>query len=266
MNKKTTNLFNILLFTGLCVAPAFAAKQLAKVNGKAITDADLDLATASMNEGLRASLMRDNDAKKELLNSVIDQELMLQAALKEKLDQSPQYKQAMEAFRRNMLANLYLEKRLAAKLTPQAVRNYFNLNRSQYNTDQAHAQHILLSTEEEAKKVIEEARKPNADFAALAEKFSKDPSAKNNRGDLGFFPRGQMVKEFSDPVFMAKPGTIVGPIKTDFGWHVVKLIEKRPGKNLEFEEVELQAKTNLRQELMRGLMSEMRKSAKIQYN
>lgn len=250
----------------LLVSSAYAAKQLARVNGKPITDADLELAASGLNPSLKASLMRDPVAHKQFLDSVIDQEVLYQAAVKEKLDQTPQFKQSMEQLRRQALLNAYIDKRLSSKLSDKEARAYYAHNKTLFNSDKVHAMHILLSTEEEARRVLDQAKKPNVDFQDLAEKFSKDPSAKNNRGDLGYISRLQMAKEFSDPVFAAPENAVIGPIRTNFGYHVVKIKDKLPGKSMGYDEVEPQVRENLRQQLVKGLLDKERKSAKIQYN
>ena len=112
--------------------------------------------------------------------------------------------------------------------------------------------------------MIEKASKPDADFQALAEKNSKDPSAKSNRGDLGFFGRDRMVKEFTDAAFNAKVGSIVGPVKTTYGYHVIKVIERKSGKVMPFEDVEMRVRTDYRQQLVKNIVAEYKKSAKIQ--
>ena len=123
--------------------------------------------------------------------------------------------------------------------------------------------HILVKDEALAKDLIKQG-KAGADFQDLAEKYSIDPSAKNNRGDLGFFGRGVMVPEFTEAAFDAKEGEVVAkPVKTAFGYHVIKVIEKRSGKALTFLDVQETIRNQLRQELSQNYVAQLRDTAKV---
>jgi len=87
---------------------------------------------------------------------------------------------------------------------------------------------------------------------------------KNNRGDLGFFGRDKMVPEFTEPAFEAKDGQIIGPIKTQYGYHVIKVIEKKIGKPLDYAEVEYRVRSDLRNEIAQTYVAQLRKQAKVQ--
>jgi peptidyl-prolyl cis-trans isomerase D len=136
---------------------------------------------------------------------------------------------------------------LAAK-TPAdeaAQRAYYQEHKEEYTQpEQVHARHILVKTEgrtdADAQKILEGARARLAkgeDFAALARELSDEPAAKTSGGDLGFFGRGQMIPAFEEAAFGAQPNTLVGPIKTDFGWHLIQVLEKRPAGTQPFEQV-----------------------------
>ncbi|MEO5819998.1 MAG: peptidyl-prolyl cis-trans isomerase [Vicinamibacteraceae bacterium] len=121
--------------------------------------------------------------------------------------------------------------------TPQQVEAYYQANLQQFaNPEQIHAQHILLKTADkdaaavraQAESIFKEAKAAGADFQALARKYSEDDASKASGGDLGFFGRGSMVKPFEDAAFALAPGEMSGVVQTDFGFHVIKMIEKRP--------------------------------------
>lgn len=121
--------------------------------------------------------------------------------------------------------------------TPQQIEGYYQANLQQFsNPEQVHAQHILLKTEgkdeaavrTQAERVLAEARAAGADFPALAGKYSEDEASKASGGDLGFFGRGSMVKPFEDAAFAMAPGQLSDLVRTDFGFHVIKVLEKRP--------------------------------------
>ncbi len=130
-------------------------------------------------------------------------------------------------------------------------------------TDQIHALHILLPSEQEAAAVLAEVKKPGADFQKIAESKSKDPSAKNNRGDLGFFTRDNLDPAFSDAAFATKVGDIAGPVKSAFGYHVIKVLDRKIGKSPEFAEVEQKVRMDFQRELLQNYVSALKSKAKI---
>ena len=238
--------------------------DVAKVNGKTLTESDLKAAVSGINDVQAETLLKDKASRRQLINSLIEQELLMQKAESDKMDQSAEYKKALDGFKRQYLVSAILEKNLKSKLTDKAAKEYYNKNKLKFSSDQVRAQHILVATEKEANELLKKAKEKDADFQDLAEKNSIDPSAKNNRGDLGFFTRERMVPEFAEAAFAGKPGQIIGPVKTSFGYHIIKVIEIKVGKIPNFEEVEMQVKNNLRQSLIEEYVNGLRKTAKIQ--
>jgi peptidyl-prolyl cis-trans isomerase C len=269
--KKSQSQYGLIAAVALAlgapsmVTPASAATELAKVNGTSITDKDLAAALSGLNEGQRANVLKDSNSKRQILDGLIDQTLLAQTAEKEKLDQDQDFKDALAAFKKQYLANKLLQKNLSAKITDAAAKKYYEVNKLRYSTDQVHAQHILVSDEKQARDLLKQAKAEGADFEALAEKNSKDPSAKNNRGDLGFFGRDRMVAEFTDAAFRAGEGEVVGPVKTSYGYHIIKVVQKKSGKPLEYGEVELRVKNDMRQELVSQYLSKLKTTAKVEY-
>lgn len=245
---------------------AFGAVELAKVNGRALTARDLDGALGGLNEGQRKNLLADANARRQVLLNVIDQELLAQEAEKQKLDQDQDAKDAFAIFKKQYLANRLLGKNLNSKLTDAAAKKYYEAHKPEFSTDLVRVMHILLADEASAKAMLKKASEPNADFQELAEKNSKDPSAKNNRGDIGFIPRDRMVPEFTEAAFGAELNKIVGPVKTAFGYHIIKVVERKLGKTLGFEEVESRVRNALQRDLMQTYVSTLKKGAKIEIN
>src|SRR5207237_5478747 len=124
------------------------------------------------------------------------------------------------------------------------------------------ARHILVETEDEAKAVLEELKK-GSEFAELAKKKSKDPGASDG-GDLGFFTKDQMVPEFSTVAFALEPGKISDPVKSQFGWHIIKVEEKRNRKAPDFEQVKGQIETYVTRKAQADYVGKLRESAKIE--
>src|SRR5436305_12581323 len=127
---------------------------------------------------------------------------------------------------------------------------------------EVHARHILVETEDQAKKVAEDLKK-GADFAELAKKESKDPGASDG-GDLGFFTKDQMVPEFSTVAFALEPGKISDPVKSQFGWHIIKVEEKRARKAPDFEQVKPQIETYVTRKAQADYVAKLRQAAKVE--
>jgi len=241
----------------------YAAKKLAEVNGKTITHEEVETALSGVNEIQKRDLLKDQKSLKQIVNSIIDENILVDRALKEKLDKTPEFNQAVEMFKKQYLMSAFVEKVVTPKITESNAKNFFKSRKSEFSNNLVRAQHILLESEAEAKKILGDSKKPGADFQKLAEQFSKDPSAKNNRGELGYFTRDRMASEFSDVAFRTKEGQIVGPVKTIYGYHVIKVIDRKFAPAPNYEEVELQVKTALKQKMTKELIDGLRKNSEI---
>ncbi len=274
MRQTKRQKFNIISSVAVATISLFsagisaqAATELAKVNGKPITEKDVQQALTGMSESQRAALLKDPVAKKQIVSTLADQEVLIQEAEKLKIDQSQPYKDALIAFRRQFLAAQVLERGVSPKVTDTTARKYFEAHKRRFSTDQIHVQHILVSDELQARDMLKKAQAPQADFQELAEKFSKDPSAKRNRGDLGVIGRDSpLVEEFKAPAFDAPKDSIVGPVKTAFGYHIIKVVDKKIGRPMEYDEVELKVKGEMRDEFVKDYMAQLKKQAKVQIN
>ena len=262
MKKMTLNLIALsaLVLTFYSVAQA---GTVATVNGKVITDEDLQALVANLPEVQKGNLLKDPATRKQLVDNLVDQELMYQDAMTKKVESSKEYMTAMNAFKKQALVNILVQKQLAPKVTAEAVKAYYTKNKVKYSTDQVHAQHILVPTEKEAEEILAEVKKPGADFQKVAETRSKDPSAKNNRGDVGYFGRDMFDPAFVEAAFTSKVGEIVGPVKSAFGYHVIKIVDRKVGKTPEFAEVEQKVRTDVQRETLQGYVAVLKQKAKI---
>jgi peptidyl-prolyl cis-trans isomerase C len=255
----------LLAFTTLALlgAASALAVDVAKVNNRTITDADVKASLSSFNEGQRKQILNDMSTRREIVNNLIDQELIIQEAEKQKLDKDSEYEAAFRAFRRQFLTERVLARNVRTKMTPAAVKKFYENNKRNYSTDKVQVQHILVSDEKTARDLLAKA-KGGADFQKLAEQFSKDPSAKNNRGDVGVITRdAPFVDEFKNAAFNASEGEVVGPVKTQFGYHVIKVVDKQPGKVLGFEEVESKVRADLQREMVQAYVVSLKKGATV---
>ena len=262
MKNMTLNLVAIsaLVLTFYSVAHAGV---VATVNGKVITDEDLTALVANIPEAQKDNLLKNPATRKQLIGNLVDQELMYQDAMAKKVDSSKEYTAALNNFKKQALVNILVQKQLAPKVTEEVVKSYYSKNKLRYSTDQVHAQQILVPTEKEAEEILAEVKKPGVDFQKIAETRSKDPSAKNNRGDIGYFSRDMFDPNFVDASFTAKVGDIVGPVKSSFGYHVIKIIDRKIGKTPEFTEVEQKVRTDVQREVLQSYVGSLKQKAKI---
>jgi peptidyl-prolyl cis-trans isomerase C len=259
--KKTRLILGAVL--GLGLGFSSDAGVLATVNGKAITDEDFQAIISNLPQHQKELAVKDANTRKKIIQDLVDQELVVQEAESEKIESSKAFKDAMVVVRKQALVNAVVEKRLAPKVTAQTVKAYFDQRKTKYSSDQVHAMHILLSSEKEAEAVMAEVKRPGVDFQKVAEAKSKDPTAKNTRGDVGFFSRNMFDQAFTDAAFGGSVGEIVGPVKTAFGYHVIKIVERKVGKVPEFAEVEQAVRADYQRDLLKSFVVDLRKKAKI---
>lgn len=219
-------------------APAAAAPEtvVAKVGDDEITEADLNFAAEDLAQDL--AQMPANERRAFLLRVLIDMKVMAGAAKTAGMDQTPLFAQRLEYLKDRALRRAYFADAIAAGVTEEQVRAEYDKYVAQFQPqEEIHAAHILVETKEEAD-AIEAELKGGADFATIAKEKSIDPGSGANGGDLGFFSKGMMVPEFETAAFaLANPGDISAPVQSQFGFHIIKLEEKRESQPPAFEQV-----------------------------
>lgn len=254
----------------LCIAmPAQAAKSKAKavaadmvvatVDGNKITLSEIETARSS-NPQLGA--MPLETVYEPLLDNIIDLNVVAAAAKAEKVQEMPEYKKMLKDFEKSLLARYYLEQRAKKEQTKEKLEAlYEQFKKDNPPQEEMSAAHILLKTEKEARDVIKQLEK-GADFAELANKLSENKGLKD--GDLGYFSRELMVPEFSEAAFAMKEGEISKqPVKTKFGYHVIKAGPRRLAEPPKFEEVERELMQMQAAKTVEDTMTKLRKKAKI---
>jgi peptidyl-prolyl cis-trans isomerase C len=199
-----------------------------------------------------------------VLTQMIDRRLIAQAAEKSKLGDDAEVKRRLAGLRERVLQEIYLSNELEKALTDDKVRSrHEQLLKSQPAKEEVRARHILLASEADAKAVIDELTK-GGDFAELAKSRSSGPSAATG-GDLGYFAKDQMVPEFAEAAFAMKKGeTSKAPVKTQFGWHVIKIEDRRQAAPPSFEERKDELRREMAQEMIVAIIDDLRKGAKIE--
>ena len=249
----------LALITG---SPARADdKVLAKVNGVEIKESDVALAE----EELAPSLQQMDPAsrKDNVLGFLIDLQIVAKAAEDKKIENTDDFKKRLAFTRKRLMMDSLLAAEGKAATTDEAMKKVYEDASKQITSEvEVRARHILVETEDEAKAVVEELKK-GADFAELAKKKSKDPGASDG-GDLGFFTKDQMVPEFSAVAFVLEPGKVSDPVKSQFGWHIIKVEEKRNRKAPDFEQVKSQVETYVTRKAQADYVGKLREAAKIE--
>src|SRR3954447_21396215 len=249
------------MLAGLPVSAEEANPVLAKVNGTEIRASDVALAEEELGPSL--AQMDPATKKENVLSFLIDMKIVSKEAEDKKIGDRDDFKTRL-AFARNRLLmdNLLAVEGKAATTDENMKKVYEDAAKQITGEQEVHARHILVETEDQAKK-IESDLKKGADFAELAKKESKDPGASDG-GDLGFFTKDQMVPEFSAAAFALEPGKISDPVKTQFGWHVIKVEEKRTRKAPDFEQVKPQIETYVVRKAQADYVAKLRQAAKVE--
>jgi peptidyl-prolyl cis-trans isomerase C len=234
---------------------------VARVNGVEIKESDLALAEEDLGAELQAT---SPEAKRDhLISYVTDIILVTQAADKKKLADDPEFKRRLAFLRNKLLMGFELQEEVKSAITDEAMhQTYDEAVRSMGGQEEVRARHILVESEDEAKSIVD-LLKGGGDFATLARERSKDPGAAEG-GDLGYFTKDQMVPEFAEVAFKMYPGQISNPVKTQFGWHVIKLEDKRTKQPPEFGKVTDQIQSFLSRKAQTEFVSKLRQSAKIE--
>jgi peptidyl-prolyl cis-trans isomerase C len=235
---------------------------VARVDGVELHRSDIDAARQSLPP--QAQQMPMDKLYPLLLNRLVDNELVTKAARKEHLDQDPEVQRQLKREDDQLLDRTYLTRAIDNAATPEALKaKYQAWIKAKPPEEQVHARQIVVKTEEEAKSVIARLQK-GADFAELAKKFSTDPNGASG-GDLGWFGRNDMVPAFANAAFSTPTGQFTKtPVKTQFGWHVIQVLERRTKTPPSFEKMQPELRNQIAREVIAAKLAELRKNAKIE--
>jgi peptidyl-prolyl cis-trans isomerase C len=233
-----------------------------KVDGQEIHLSDLTEAVKSLPEQYRS--MPAPVLYPLMLDQLIDRKALATLARKQGLDKDPAVQREVGRAEEAALQNAMLTRDIAPLVTDTAIRARYEKDlKNKPGEEEIHAAHILVPTEDEAKAVIAELDK-GGDFAALAKAHSKDPGSANG-GDLGWFKRDDMVSEFATAAFALKPGEYTKtPVKTRFGWHVIKLLDRRQAAPPTFEQAHDELRQAMIQENLSRILADARKSVTVE--
>jgi peptidyl-prolyl cis-trans isomerase C len=240
-----------------------AAKQVAKVDGQVITEEDVRIALDELSSGLPQQ-MDAAQRRSYAIDYLIDLKIVAGQAAKEKLDATPEFAKRLDQTRERLLMETILTREGEKAGTDEATRKFYDETVKGLKSEQEiRARHILVEKEEQAKAALDRVRK-GEDFAKLAAELSTDPGSGKEGGDLGWFERGRMVPEFGEAAFKLEKGQVSDIVKTQFGFHIIKLEDKRDKKPPEFETVKDQLKRYMTQKAQQDFVLKLRESAKIE--
>ena len=212
-------------------------KILAKVGQKEITNLDVQSAIQGL-DPYQAQQFQTEEGQKYVLDDLINQELLYMYAKDNKIDQDEQFRNEMKRVEENVLKQYVINKILTSvKLTEEEKKAFYEAQKQSFSKPEtANAKHILVDSEEKANDILGKINAGDVSFEDAAKEHSTCPS-KNNGGDLGTFGRGQMVPEFEEAVFNMNNGEVSGPVKTQFGYHLIKLENKNESSIPAYDEV-----------------------------
>jgi peptidyl-prolyl cis-trans isomerase C len=243
--------------------PALKDPVVATVNGQPIRLSELEVAQQSLPQQYRNMPLQA--VFPALLDRIIDSKLVVQEGKKSKVTEDPAFKKRMAFVEDQVLQDFWIQREIARQVTADKLQKRYEERLKQMPTEEeVHARHILVSTEDEAKALIAEIKKGTA-FDKLAKEKSTDKASGAEGGDLGWFKKSDMVKEFADAAFNLKKGELTeAPVKTQFGYHVIKVEDRRKAPPPAFEEMADQLKEEMAREAVTAQLDQLRSGAKIE--
>jgi peptidyl-prolyl cis-trans isomerase C len=258
---KFSKLAAVAVLGLIVTAPAHAASKVATVNGVAIPELRVDLRVEAATHQGRAD---SPQLRKAIREDLINLEVISQAATKKGLNRSDKVTQELALARESVLVNAYFKDFIQNHPISEAdlKKEYASLKAHLGNKEYKVA-HILVKTEKEAQKILDELVKKKASFSKLAKKDSQDPGSAENGGELGWNVPSNFVPQFADAVMSLSKGEISAPTQTKFGWHIIKLEGVRTLKVPAFDKVKPNLIRRLQQQAIQKKILELRSKAKI---
>ncbi len=244
--------------------PAFAEdKVVATVNGKTLTE--FDMSQAEQEIGADIGQLPPPTKRRVLVEYLIENQIFADASEGAKLNSGDNFEARLRYWKRRAMREAYFDKSIMGAVTDDEAKKFYDEQVKQLKPEEeVQARHILVDAEDKAKEIAGKL-KAGGDFAQLAKESSKDPGSKDDGGMLGFFGRNQMVPEFEQAAFALKKGEVSAPVKSQFGWHVIKLEDRREKKPPPFEQIKDRIKGSLVHKKAQEVAGDLRGKAKIEY-
>ncbi len=242
--------------------PAEDDVVIARVNGQPVYRSGFNAAVQRLSPQARQYGMAT--IYPVLLERLVDEKLLAAVAVREIPADDPELTKQVRQLTEGAITQIYFSRAIDAAVTEETIRERYEKSVAEFTpTEEVSARHILLETEEKANEVLAIVQ-GGADFAETAKQHSTGPSASNG-GDLGYFSLGQMVPPFADAAFALQPGEVApGPVKSEFGWHVIKVEGRRQTEPPSFEEKREEISSGLSREVAVALLDDLRGKARIE--
>ncbi|CAN5399694.1 peptidylprolyl isomerase [soil metagenome] len=264
-SRFTLKLSAMALVAAVFAAPAMAQtkedKVVAVVNGHEIKTSEVEMAAEDI-----LGQLPDLPSKLRypyIVEYLVERHLVAQAAVKEGIAESEEYKRRLALYQAKALRDAYFAQKILPSVSEEEIKQAYDTESAKVaETERVRARHILVSTEQEAKQI--EARLQKGEkFEDLAKQYSLDGS-KEYGGDLGYFTAPDMVPEFSKAAFALQPGEISPPIKTDFGWHIIKVEDRKKGGAAPYDQVKVGIRNLLLKKKMQEQIIRLRMASKVE--
>lgn len=207
----------------------------------------------------------DDNVKIEILKNLARERLVLDKAYAKKVDSTQEVKEQVENLKRQIVIQAYLKSIINDLVPEKDVRKEYAVLVEKYKGKQeVKARHILVETEKEANDIYKQLE-GGADFAKLAQEKSADKGSGAQGGDLGYFTKERMVPQFADAAFAAEKGKVTKPVKSDFGWHIILVEDKRDVKAPAYEDVKEKLQQSLANNGIEGYVSKLFKESDVKY-
>jgi peptidyl-prolyl cis-trans isomerase C len=244
--------------------PADAQDSIvAKVNGKTITEADMKLAEAEIGSDLGS--LPELTKRRVLVEFLIENQLFADAAEGKNLGSGAAFKERLQYWRRRALRDAYFDTTVRDTINEaEAKKLYEGMIGAAKPEEEVSARHILVESKDKARELYEKLAH-GSDFAQLAKERSKDPGSKDQGGELGFFTRGQMVPQFEEAAFKLRKGEVGEPFQSQFGWHIVRVDERRQRPAPRFEAVKDRVVADMIHKKAQQIAGDLRGKAQIEY-
>ncbi len=248
----------------MSLAPVSAQDGVvARVNGKTITEADMRLAEAEI--GTDIGNLPPDQRRRVLAEYLIENQLFADAAETAKLASGPAFDERLTYWRRRALRDAYFEKGVKSAISDEEARKFYDQQVSGLKPEpEVRARHILVEDELKAKEIFEKIAH-GADFAKMAKEHSKDPGSREDGGDLGYFGRGQMVPVFEETAFKMQKGDVSQPVQSQFGWHLIKLEDRRDRRAPAYDSVKERISAALVHRKAQEVAGELRGKANVEF-
>jgi peptidyl-prolyl cis-trans isomerase C len=274
MKLSLLKMLSIVLMGITLISPAVQAQDkeiLAKIGNKTITTADLNRVIGYYDQEQQKEIEKNPQIRENILWQIVRGTVVSQLAKKKGFDKKPEVRIQQEMLVNNFLATLYLQKEVVEKITinEDKARSYYKEHSEDFKTpEMIRVKHILIKTgpsasEDEKKKAKTKAEevlkklKEGEDFSKLASEVSDDPGTKDKGGDLDFFPRGSMIPAFEEVAFSLKPGEISGVVETEYGFHIIKMEEKKEAFLEPYDKIKDKVKDQALQEMRKVAVTDL---------